>query len=86
MVSGILSLNDKGNAPDSASEAPTASVAPVWLGPARGVGARGGQVRRGRRRSLPCSARSPDPRARRGTGAAPEYPGGAGKARGTGYF
>ena len=35
MVSGILSLNDEGNAPNSASEAPAASVAPVWLGPAR---------------------------------------------------
>lgn len=36
MVSGILSLNDKGNAPDSASEAPTASVAQFGWDP-RGV-------------------------------------------------
>lgn len=41
MVSGILSLKSKGEAPDSSSEAPAASVAPVWHRPARGVGTLG---------------------------------------------
>lgn len=78
MVSGILSLKSKGKAPNSSSEAPAASVAPVWHRPARGVGtpvpgAVGAEA-------LPAGSRAaPRSPGARGTGAAPQYPGGAGK-------
>lgn len=80
MISRNLEFKKQRRGTRHSSEAPAASVVPVWHRPARGVGTLGARCVEGRRRSCPGRARNLDCPGARGTrGRRRNTPSGAGK-------